>query len=90
MCQMENKTKVILQVPNCNKGRTCFIFIFMQGRSFVLSSHKVLTFDNRMAFVNHFEEILERCNQKFQRLRIFVNKKWGPSPEEFYISTNNV
>ena len=24
---------------------------------------------------------LERCNQKFHRLRILVNKKWGPSPE---------
>ena len=40
-----------------------------------------ITFDNRMTFTKHFEEILERCNQKFHRLRILVNKKWGPSPE---------
>ena len=33
-----------------------------------------------MTFVKHFEEILERCKQKFHRLRILVNKKWGPSP----------
>ena len=39
------------------------------------------TFDNRMTSTKHFEEILERCNQKFHRLRILVNKKWGPSPE---------
>ena len=39
-----------------------------------------ITFDNRMAFTKHFEEILERCNQTFHRLRIMVNKKWGPSP----------
>ena len=39
-----------------------------------------ITFDNRMTFTKHFEEILERCNQKFHRLRILVNKKWGPSP----------
>ena len=39
------------------------------------------TFDNRMTFTKHFEEILERCNQRFHRLRILVNKKWGPSPE---------
>ena len=32
-------------------------------------------------FTKHFEEILERYNQKFHRLRILVNKKWGPSPE---------
>ena len=34
-----------------------------------------------MTFTKHFEEILEHCNQKFHRLRILVNKKWGPSPE---------
>ena len=40
-----------------------------------------ITFDNGMTFTKHLEEILERCNQKFHRLRILVNKKWGPSPE---------
>ena len=34
-----------------------------------------ITFDNRMTFTKHFEEILERCKQKFHRLRILVNKK---------------
>ena len=38
------------------------------------------TFDNRTTFTKHFEEILERCNQKFHCLRILVNKKWGSSP----------
>ena len=36
-----------------------------------------ITFDNRMTFTKHFEEILECCKQKFHRLRILVNKKWG-------------
>ena len=46
VCQVGNKTKSrknqshnILQVPNCNKGRTCFIFIWRP--TFVLSSHKI-------------------------------------------------
>ena len=39
-----------------------------------------ITFDNRMTFKKYIEEILERCNQNFHRLRILVNKKWGPSP----------
>ena len=39
-----------------------------------------ITFDNRMTFTKHVEEILQRCNNKFHRLRILVNKKWGPSP----------
>ena len=34
-----------------------------------------ITFDNKMTFTKHFEEILERCNQKFHHLRILVNKK---------------
>ena len=38
-----------------------------------------ITFDNKITFAKHFEEILERCNHKFQRLRILVNKKWDPS-----------
>ena len=49
-----------------------------------------ITFDNRMTFRKHFEEILERCNQKFPRLRILVNKKWAQVPKPFYKSTNNV
>ena len=46
-----------------------------------------ITFNNRMTFTKHFEEILECCNQNFHRLRILVNKKWGPSPKtilQFY------
>ena len=39
-----------------------------------------ITFDSRMTFTKHFEEILELCNQKFHHSRILVNKKWGPSP----------
>ena len=38
-----------------------------------------ITFDNRMTFTKCFEEILERCNQKFHRLRILANKRWSPS-----------
>ena len=39
-----------------------------------------ITFDNRMTFTKHFEEILECCHHRFHCLRILVNKKWGPSP----------
>ena len=33
-----------------------------------------------MTFTKHFEAISVCCNRKFHRLRIFVNKKWHPSP----------
>ena len=37
-----------------------------------------ITFDNRLTFTKHFEEILERCNNKFHYLRILASKIWGP------------
>ena len=43
-----------------------------------------ITFDNRMNFTKHFEEILERCNNKFHHLRILVNKKWGKTILQIY------
>ena len=49
-----------------------------------------ITFDNRMTFTKHFEEILERCNQKFHHLRILVKKSGAQIPKPFYKSTNNV
>ena len=39
-----------------------------------------ITFDSKFTFQNHFEEILGRCNTRYHRIRILVNKKWGPSP----------
>ena len=39
-----------------------------------------ITFDSQLTFQKHFEEILDRCNTRYHRLRLLVNKKWGPSP----------
>ena len=39
-----------------------------------------ITFDSQLNFKKHFEEILDRCNTKYHRLRLLVNKKWGPGP----------
>ena len=39
-----------------------------------------ITFDSQLNFRKHFEEILDRCNTRYHRLRLLVNKKWGPSP----------
>ena len=55
-----------------------------------------ITFDNRMTFTKHFEEILEGCNNKFHHLRILVNKRCPATIlqiqvlQPFYKSTNNV
>ena len=49
-----------------------------------------ITFDNRLTFTKHFEEILERCNQKFHRLRILVNKKVGPKSHNHFTNLQRV
>ena len=47
-----------------------------------------ITFDKRMNFTKHFEEILERCNQKFHRLRILV--KVGPKPQNHFTNLQTI
>ena len=39
-----------------------------------------ITFDSKLTFQKHFEEILGRCNTRYHRVRLIVKKKWGPSP----------
>ena len=39
-----------------------------------------ITFDSQLIFKKHFEDILDRCNTRYHRLRFLVIKKWGPSP----------
>ena len=39
-----------------------------------------ITFDSQLNFKKHFEEILDRCNTRYYRLRLLVNKIWEPSP----------
>ena len=39
-----------------------------------------ITFDSKLTFQPHFEDILECYNNRYHRLRLLANKKWGPSP----------
>ena len=39
-----------------------------------------ITFDSKLTFQKHPEEILRRFNTRYHRLRLIVNKKWGPNP----------
>ena len=39
-----------------------------------------ITFDSKFTFQKHFEEILGRCNTRYHRITLLVNKKWLPSP----------
>ena len=75
----ENKSHNILQIRSAIRAKSA---LSLYGDPLSYYPHiKFLgiTFDNRMTFTKHFEEILERCNNQFHRLRILVNKKWAPS-----------
>ena len=39
-----------------------------------------IIFYSKLTFQLHFEDILECCNNRYYRLRLLANKKWGPSP----------
>ena len=39
-----------------------------------------IIFNSKLTFQKHFEDVLERCNHRYHRLRLLANKKWGPSP----------
>ena len=39
-----------------------------------------ITFDPQLTFQKHFEDILDRCNTRYHRLKLLANKKWGSSP----------
>ena len=39
-----------------------------------------ITFDSKLTFQKHFEDILGRCNTRYHCVRLIVNKKWGPNP----------
>ena len=38
------------------------------------------TFNSKLTFQKHFEEILGHCNTSYHCVRLKVTKKWGPSP----------
>ena len=38
-----------------------------------------ITFDSKLTNPKYSEEILGRCNTRYHRVRLIVNKKWGPS-----------
>ena len=38
-----------------------------------------ITFNSNFTFQKHFEELVGHCNTRYHRIRLLVNKKWGPS-----------
>ena len=87
VCQMENQT-----LSHKNQGDYILQVILARKTELNLKlygeTHKIhpqvkflgITFESQLNFKKHFEEILDCCNTRYHRLRLLVNKKWGPSP----------
>ena len=79
---MENKTKVIIfsKSPTAIRAEPALSLYGDLLWYYPYIKFPGITSDNSVTFIKRFEESLERCNRKFHRLRILVNKKWGLSP----------
>ena len=84
---MKNKTESwknqghhILQVLSRQKFRTILKLYGERLKIYPQVKFLGITFDSKFTFQNHFEEILGRCNTRYHRIRLLVNKKWGPNP----------
>ena len=87
MCQIENQTESrknqgdhILQVHFRQKNRTQPKTLWGDTKSLSSSEISRNYFRLPTHFQKHFEDILDRCNTRYHRLRLPANKKWGPSP----------
>ena len=78
----EKKTKVIIFSRSYLAGKPEPTLKLYGERLKIYPHVKFLgiTFDSKFTFKKHFEDILGRCNARYQRIRLLTNKKWGPSP----------
>ena len=76
------KTKVIIfsRSPLARKSEPVLKLYGERLRIYPQVKFLGITLDSKLAFQKHFEEILGRCNTRYHRVRLIVNKKWGPSP----------
>ena len=86
---MENQTEFqknqgdhILQVHTLQKNRTQPKTVWRGETLKVYPQVKFLgiPFNSQLTFKKHFEDILDRSNTRYHRLRLLANNKWGPSP----------
>ena len=87
VCQMENQTESrkseddhILQVQTRQKNRTQPKTVWRDTKSLSSSEISRNFFDSQLTFQQHFEDILDRCNTRYHRLKLLADKKYEPSP----------
>ena len=76
------KTKVIIfsRSPLARKSKPILKLYGERLKIYPQVKFLGITFDSKLTFQKHSEEILGCCNTRYHRVRLIVNKKWGPSP----------
>ena len=75
------KTKVII-FSRSSLARTSEPILELYGqrlKTYPQVKFLEITFDSKFTFQKHFEEILGRCSIRYHRIRLLINKRWGPS-----------
>ena len=74
------KTKVIIfsRSPLARKSKPVLKLYGERLKIYPQVKFLGITFDSKLTFQKHFEEILGRCNTRYHRARLIVNKKWRP------------
>ena len=65
-----------------NANKPALFLYNIQLSYFLHAKFQGTTFDHKFTFKKHFQDILERCQQKYHRIRMLVNQNWGPSPQK--------
>ena len=96
VCQMENQTKFrknkVIIFSRSILARKTEPNLKLYGetlKGYPRVKFLGITFDFQLTFKKHFEDILDRCNTRYHRLRLIANKKWGPSPSTLSKFINN-
>ena len=76
------KTKVIIFSRSPLAGKSEPVLRLYGNRLKIYPQVKFLgiTFDSKLTFQIRFEGILGRCNTRYHRVRLIVNKRWGHGP----------
>ena len=75
------KTKVIVfsRSPLARKSEPVLKLYGKRLKIYPLVRFLGATFDSKLTFQKHCEEILGRCSTRYHCVSLIVNKKWGPS-----------
>ena len=90
--QIPEKTKVVIfsRSPLASNSEPVLKLYGERLKIYAQVKFLGITFDSKLTFQKHFEEILGHCNTGYHRVRRIVNKNGDPARLPYYKFNNNV